>query len=106
MNSTPFAFRKHLAGAAMVLVAVTALSGCGGGSDDYRAPPGTPTAPVTPPVTPPVVPPPPVSMVDSFFTYVSNLAASLLDNTEPVSIDAAVITTPENTEPEPVTVAN
>lgn len=104
MNSDKSMLRKHLAGATMVLVAVAALAGCGG-SDDYKAPPIDTTVP-TPPVTPPVTPPPPVSMVDTFFAYVSNLVGAMLDNDEPASIDAAVITTPENTEPEPVAVAN
>lgn len=97
MISTNHAFRKHLTGAVMMLVAVAALSGCGG-SEDYRAPPGNPAGPVTPQ--------PPVSMVDSFFSYVTNLVGTLLDDAEPASIDEAAVTTPENTEPEPVTVAN
>ena len=107
MRTEKSLLRQHLTGAAMVLVAVAALAGCGG-SDDYKAPPVDTTVPTppAPPVTPPVNPPPPVSMVDTFFAYVSNLVGSMLDNDEPASIDAATVTAPENTEPEPVAVAN
>lgn len=56
-------------------------------------------APAPPPPTG-TVPPPPVA--DSFFTLVAARVASLLDNDEPVAVDAATATTPENTEPEPV----
>lgn len=54
-----------------------------------------------------VAPPPPTGTVppptaDSFFTLVASRVASLLDNDEPVAIDALTTSTPENTEPEPV----
>jgi hypothetical protein len=39
---------------------------------------------------------------DSFFAVVVARVASLLDNDEPVAIDSAAATAPENTEPEPL----
>lgn len=55
---------------------------------------------VAPPPPTGTVPPPPTA--DSFFTLVAARVASLLDNDEPVAVDALTATTPENTEPEPV----
>jgi hypothetical protein len=79
---------------ATALCAALALSACGDSSNDSPrpAPPPTGTTPT----------PPPVSTVDSFFAYVRNIAANLLESNEPEAIEGLVETKPENTEPEPV----
>jgi hypothetical protein len=55
---------------------------------------------VAPPPPTGTMPPPPSA--DSFFALVAARVASLLDNDEPVAVDAVNATTPETTEPEPV----
>ena len=84
---------RRLRTAALALAAALALGACGGSNDRVHEPP--PTGGGTTP------PPPPVAS-DSFFAQVVARVAALLDNDEPVAIDAATPTTPENTEPEPV----
>ena len=79
--------------AAVALAAAIALAACGGSNDRVHEP-GPGGGGTTPP-------PPPVAG-DSFFAQVLARVASLLDNDEPVAIDAITATTPENTEPEPV----
>ncbi|KFI08966.1 hypothetical protein [Massilia sp. BSC265] len=77
-----------------LLVSLALLLGACSDNDDRKhavAPPPPPTG---------TVPPPPVA--DSFFSLVAARVASLLDNDEPVAVDAATATTPDNTEPEPV----
>ena len=76
-----------------LICAALLLSACGGGSS-YNSYP-TPAPPV---VTPPVVTPP-APMLDAFFAFVKNLVASAPDEAEPASVDAATVTTPEDTEP-------
>lgn len=78
--------------AAALLCAALALTGCGSSNDD------------PPPQAPPDAgaPTPPPAAADSFFAYVMARVGSLLDDSEPESIDAVTETKPENTEPEPV----
>lgn len=82
----------HMRNAALLLSAALLLTACGGSND--RDPVAT-----TPPPT--STTPPPVS-TDTFFQTVLARVASLLDNDEPVAIDAIPVTVPETTEPEPV----
>ena len=65
-------------------VLLMALSGCGGSSSS-----DTGTTPVTPPV----------SMLDTFYSVVASLIGTSPDTTEPQSVDAVTVTTPDNTEP-------
>lgn len=82
-------------GALLVSLALM-LGACGSSNDrDHVA--------ETPP--PPTGTNPPPAATDSFFALVAARVASLLDNDEPVAIDAINATTPENTEPEPVPTA-
>ncbi|HEY0489114.1 MAG TPA: hypothetical protein VGD30_06325 [Telluria sp.] len=83
--------RPRLAFAAAALAASFLLAGCGSDNDDDRSTP-PPTAPAPAP-TPPM---------DAFIAFVKAQVASMLDTTEPVSIDSVTATTPDNTEPEPV----
>ena len=76
-----------------LLLSVALLLGACGGSND-RDPVAT-----TPPPT--SNNPPPVS-TDTFFQTVLARVASLLDNDEPIAVEAIPITAPETTEPEPV----
>jgi hypothetical protein len=88
MTSTIHRMRN---GALLVSLALL-LGACGGSNERDHA--------VTPPPPTGTNPPPP--MADSFFTLVASRVASLLDNDEPVAIDSAAATAPENTEPEPL----
>lgn len=78
-------------GALLVSLALL-LGGCSDNDERAHAPP--------PPPPTGTVPPPPVA--DAFFTLVAARVAALLDNDEPVAVDAATATMPENTEPEPL----
>lgn len=77
------------------LCGMLALSACGSSNDDDDRPQNPP---------PPTgsTPPPPVASGDSFFAYVMNIAANLVDGNEPEAIEGLVETKPENTEPQPV----
>lgn len=79
---------------AALLVSLALLLGACGGSNEREH------LAETPPPPPTGTNPPPAA--DSFFTLVVARVAALLDNDEPVAIDAANATTPENTEPEPL----
>ncbi|MEG1050777.1 MAG: hypothetical protein RSF79_01860, partial [Janthinobacterium sp.] len=46
--------------------------------------------------------PPPVTMLDAFYTAVSNVIANTSDDKEGVAIDAIMATSPENTEAVPL----
>ncbi|HEV2610704.1 MAG TPA: hypothetical protein VGU61_10600 [Noviherbaspirillum sp.] len=66
------------------------LAACGGsGGDGAVANPGGSN-------------PPPMSTVDAFFTRVMALIGSSSDNTEPVAVDSVSPTTPEDSEPSPL----
>ncbi len=86
MTSTIHRMRN---GALLVSLALL-LGACGGSNEREHAAAPPPTGTVPPPVA------------DSFFALVASRVASLLDNDEPVAVDAVTATTPENTEPEPV----
>ncbi|VXC59870.1 hypothetical protein [Massilia sp. 9I] len=78
-------------GALLVSLALL-LGACGGSNDRPHV--------VEPP--PPTGTNPPPAQADSFFMLVASRVAALFDNDEPVAIDSATPTTPENTEPEPL----
>lgn len=96
MRTQPSGARKRLGFASAALTAVLLLTACGSDNDDHEPAPAPPPAPAPTPT------PPPVASVDAFFAFVSAQVASLLDTAEPIAIDTATATTPENTEPEPV----
>jgi hypothetical protein len=83
--------RKRLGLAVLALAAL--LAACHNNDDDHGG--GTTT-------TPPVTTTPPTSAIDAFFTYVSQVVASVSDTAEPASTDGVTPTTPENTEPQPL----
>jgi uncharacterized protein YcfL len=43
---------------------------------------------------------PPVTMIDTFTKYVSDLVANLFDDKEPIDITTTTVTTPDDKEPE------
>ncbi|QYF91699.1 hypothetical protein KY495_12885 [Massilia sp. PAMC28688] len=73
------------------------LTACGGGGTGGEAPfvPG--------PTPPPTTPTPPPSVMDAFFTRVLAIIGVATDDAEPIAVEDIVLTTPEDTEPEPVT---
>ncbi|PHV39049.1 hypothetical protein [Janthinobacterium sp. BJB304] len=72
---------------ALSALALTALlAGCGGGGDNGSG--GTT--------------PPPVTMLDAFYTAVSNVIANTGDDKEDIAIDAIMATSPEDTEAVPL----
>ena len=73
--------RLYATGAALLLT--LALGACGGSDNDNNG--GTPAASA--------------GASDSFFAAVLQLISSSPDDTEPVSIDSYVVTTPETIEP-------
>jgi hypothetical protein len=78
--------RKRILAVGAVLLAIAALGGCGGGSDDgnsgnQASNPGA---------------------SDAFFTKVQALISSSPDNTEPVAISDIAVTTPNDIEPAPL----
>ncbi len=87
MTSTIHRMRN---GAVLVSLALL-LGACGSSNDRPHVPEPPPTGTNPPP-----------AQADSFFTLVASRVAALLDNDEPVAIDSATPTTPENTEPEPL----
>lgn len=94
MRTQPSGARKRLGFATAALAAALLLTACGSDNDDHEPAPG--------PAPAPTPAPPPVAAVDAFFAFVSAQVASLLDTAEPIAIDTVAVTTPENTEPEPV----
>lgn len=86
---------RGLSLATAALAAALLLTACGSDSDDHVQPaPGPPPAPTPTPT--------PTPTVDSFFAFVSQQVMSMLDMAEPIAIDSVPVTTPENTEPEPL----
>jgi len=84
--------RKQLGLAVLALAAL--LAACHNNDDDDHG--GSTTTP------PPVTTTPPPSAIDAFFTYVSQVVASVSDTAEPASTDGVTVTTPEDTEPQPL----
>jgi hypothetical protein len=86
----------------LLLVATTVLMAACGGSDSYKAPAAKDPVCVAPQVLKDhvCVTPPVETMVDAFTKYVSGLLAMLFDDKEPDDITSAVVTIPDNTEPE------
>jgi hypothetical protein len=82
-----------------VVALAACLSACGGSNDNSSLSGNTPPAPPTPP-TPPSGPV--VAMLDAFGSYVLSLIGTTSETTQPVSIDAVPVTTPDNTQPAPV----
>lgn len=91
----PFNFLagRPKAAIAAALIACASLAGCGSGTETHYYPDPTPAPTPTPTPTP---------MIDAFFAAVSGIVSAMSETTEPVSIDALVATSPENTEPEPL----
>lgn len=95
MRTQPSGATRRFGLATAALAAALLLTACGSDSDDREQPaPGPPPAPAPAPT--------PTPTVDSFFAFVSQQVASLLDMSEPIAIDSVPVTTPENTEPEPL----
>jgi hypothetical protein len=88
---TPNQKGKRLGLAALALAAL--LSACHHHDDDNG---GSSSMP------PPVANNPPPTMTDAFFSYVSQLVSTQSDTAEPVSTDGVTVTTPEDTEPQPL----
>lgn len=80
---------KAQAAIAVALLVGAGLSGCGSSDDDHGNGNGNGGGGGTP-----------APLIDAFFTAVSSFIAASADTTESAEIDAVVITTPENTEPE------
>lgn len=77
---------------ALSALALTALlAGCGGGGSSHGADNGNGGTT-----------PPPVTMLDAFYTAVSNVIANTGDDKEDIAIDAIMATSPEDTEPVPL----
>ncbi|MBC7501566.1 MAG: hypothetical protein H7315_13880 [Herminiimonas sp.] len=76
--------KQYLAVAALAVV----LSACGGGSDN--------------PPAAMVETPPPAPVVDAFTAGVTTVVASNSDTAEPAAFDSIAATSPETTEPTPV----
>ncbi|MGK5079176.1 hypothetical protein [Janthinobacterium sp. HLX7-2] len=73
---------------AVALLSVASLAGCGSDNnigDDHPPPEPTPTP-----------------VIDAFYAIVAALTANSPDDTEAVSIEATVVTAPEDTEPQPL----
>lgn len=79
--------RKYL----LIIGMSAVLAACGGGGDGggTAANPGGGSSP-------------PMSTVDAFFSRVMALIGSSPENTEPVAVDSVTPTTPEDTEPSPL----
>jgi len=84
---------RHRAFAAIAVLALASLiAACHSHDEDdhSQAPPvaGTPN--------------PPPATTDSFVTYVTQVVATADESSEPASIDGVAVTTPDETEPQPV----
>ena len=80
-------YQRTLTAATLLLTLTLAGWGGGGGGNDNGADNGESS---------------PQVQIDSFFTLVKNLIATRPDNTEPVAVGAFTATTPENSEPTPL----
>lgn len=77
---------------ALGALALTALlAGCGGGGSSHGGDNGSGGTT-----------PPPVTMLDAFYTAVSNVIANTGDDKEGVATDAIMATSPEDTEAVPL----
>ena len=86
----------------LLLIATTVILAACGGSDSYKAPDAKDPVCVAPQVLKDHVCVTPEPIVDTFFKYVNGLLVMLFDDKEPISISDAVVTTPDNTEPDAV----
>ncbi len=75
-----------------LICVVLLLSACGGGSKSYDIPPPAGGGVVTPPV----------AAVDAFFTLVGQYLSQTGEDTDAASVEAVVLTQPEDTEPQPL----
>lgn len=96
------AIKRRVLGAAVIVGMAVALGACHGHDDDddnTQAPPvaTTPTTPTTP-----ANPAPPATVTDAFIAMVLQMVGMQDETSEPVAIDSVTVTTPEDTEPQPV----
>ena len=81
---------------AVALLGASGLAGCGSDND------GDDIAVVPAPAPTPAPTPAPVPAVDAFYAAVAALAAGSPDDTDSGVIDSAAMTTPEDSEPQPL----
>ena len=80
---------KRVAAVAFALIGLASVVGCSSGNDGDDS-------------HPPTVPPPtPTPVVDAFYTTVAALAINSPDDSEAGAIETAVVTAPEESEPQP-----
>lgn len=91
MKPLEFISRSCVKVFAVALLGVAGLAGCNSNNDD-----GDNMAAVPAPA------PTPAPAIDAFYTAVAALAASSPDDTESGAIDTAAMTTPEDSEPQPL----
>lgn len=85
----------------LLLIATTALLAACGGHNGYTDPGVKPPVCIAPQVLKDgVCVSEPMTMMDAFTKYVSDLLANLFEDKEPIVITDVVLTTPDNTEPE------
>ena len=95
MRPLEFISRSCVKVFAVALLGVAGLAGCNSNSDD-----GDNVVAVPAPAPTPA--PAPVPAIDAFYAAVAALAASSPDDTESGGIDTAAMTTPEDSEPQPL----
>lgn len=77
--------------AALLVAVALFLGACGGSDNDKSTVPPPPTGTTPPPVA-----------SDTFIDTVRARIASLLETDEPIAVETIPVTSPETTEPEPV----
>lgn len=92
MKPINFITRRCVGVLAVALLSASGLAGCGSDNDGYDM------AAVPAPTPVPV----PVPAIDAFYAAVAALAVGSPDDSESGIIDTAAITTPEDTEPQPL----